>query len=121
MNPAGQVITVTGSRPDLVISGLTSSPGEPQHGTTATLTATVKNQGRANAGASQTEFFDGTTSLGIVNTAGLAPGRSVQVSLMWTTPNQKGSHTIKAIADRNNVVAESNESNNTKSITVKVK
>jgi len=121
MNPAEQVITVTGSRPDLVISGLTSRPGEPQHGTTATLTATVKNQGMANAGASQTEFLDGTTSLGVVNTAGLAHGQSVQVSLMWTTPNQNGSHTIKAIADRNNVVAESNESNNTKSITVRVK
>src|SRR5207248_1315076 len=108
-NSATQTITVSG-RPDLIISALTSNPTQPKHGTTATLTATVKNQGNANAGASQTQFFDGTTSLGIVNTAALTPGQSVQVSLRWTAPNKKGSRTIRATADRANVVAESNES-----------
>jgi Uncharacterized conserved protein len=118
-NSATQTITVNG-RPDLVVSALTSNPAQPKHGTTATLTATVKNQGNANAGASQTQFFDGTTSLGIVNTGGLVPGQSVQVSLRWAAPNKKGSRTIRAMADRANTVAESNENNNSTSITVNV-
>jgi PKD repeat protein len=118
-NSATKTITVNG-QPDLVVSALTSTPSQPKHGTTATITATVKNQGNASAGASQTQFRDGTTSLGLINTVSLTPGQSVQVSVKWTTPNKKGAHTISATADKNNAVAESNESNNTRSITVNV-
>ena len=119
-NSATQTITVNG-RPDLVVSALAANPSQPKQGSTVTLTATVKNQGQANAGASKTEFLlDGKTVLGTVNTAALAPGATVQVSANWTKV-KKGQHTIKATADRNNAVAESDENNNATSITVTVK
>jgi hypothetical protein len=48
-------------------------------------------------------------------------GASATVSVNWlTTGVQKGQHTIKATADRNNAVTESIETNNTKSLTVSI-
>jgi PKD repeat protein len=118
-NTATQNITVSGL-PDLVVSRLTTNPAQPSHGATVTVTATVNNQGTANAGTSQTEFLlDGKTRIALVSTSALAPGASVQVSANWTNV-KKGKHTIKATADRTNAVHESNENNNAKTITVTV-
>ncbi len=120
-NTAQQLITVNeAGKPDLIVSALTSSIKQPAVGTTATLTATVKNQGAGSAGVSQTQFLDGKTSLGVVYTSSLAPGASTQVSLNWT-PTIKGKHTIQATADANKAVVESKETNNSKSITVSVR
>jgi subtilase family serine protease len=118
-NSATKTITVNG-QPDLVVSALTSNPASPKHGTKATLTATVQNQGNANAAASRTQFLNGTTSLGFVNTASLAPGATAQVPFTWTTPSKKGSYTITGKADATNVVAESNENNNARTLSVNV-
>ena len=120
-NTAQQAITVAAA-PDLIVSNLTASNNQAPQGSKVTLTATIKNQGTANAVASQTEFLlDNSTRIGLVNTAALAPGASVQVSVDWYTANvKKGQHTIKATADKNNAVAESNENNNTATITVSI-
>jgi subtilase family serine protease len=87
-----------------------------------TLTATIKNQGNASAGASKTEFLlDGKTVFGLIDTPNLAPRVSATISVDWFTAGvQKGQHTIKATADRNNAVTESTETNNTKSLTVSI-
>ena len=46
---------------------------------------------------------------------------SAPVTVNWLTASaKKGQHTIKATADKTNVVAESNEANNTKTITVSI-
>ena len=120
-NSATKTITVTG-QPDLIVSSLKASNNQAPQGSKVTLTATIKNQGTANAVASQTEFLlDNSTPIGLVNTGALAPGASVQVSVDWYTANvKKGQHTIKATADKNNAVAESNENNNTATITVSI-
>ena len=120
-NTAQQAITVAAA-PDLIVSNLTASNNQAPQGSKVTLTATIKNQGTANAVASQTEFLlDNSTRIGLVNTAALAPGASVQVSVDWYTANvKKGQHTIKATADKNNAVAESKENNNTTTITVNI-
>jgi subtilase family serine protease len=108
-------------QPDLVVSALKASNSQPANGTTVKLTATIKNQGAGPAGASKTQFqLDGTTGLGQVNTASLAPGATVQVSVNWTANVTAGQHAIKAIADKSSLVAESNETNNQKTITVTV-
>jgi archaellum component FlaF (FlaF/FlaG flagellin family) len=108
--------------PDLIVSTLTASNNQAPQGSKVTLTATIKNQGNANARASKTEFLlDGKTVIGLIDTPSLAPGASATVSVSWSTASvQKGQHTIKATADRNNAVAESTETNNTKSITVSI-
>src|SRR5438874_9511075 len=108
--------------PDLVVSALTASNNQARQGDKVTFTATIKNQGQASAGTSQTQFLlDNATVLGLVNTPTLNPGQSAQVSVNWLTASaKKGQHTIKATADKTNVVAESNEANNTKTITVSI-
>jgi PKD repeat protein len=120
-NTAQVPISVTNNtaKPDLVVSALSVSPTSPVHGNLATITATVKNQGTANAGTSKTRFLDGNTVLGLVNTPGLASGASTQVSIGWT-PSTAGRHTVKAKADQTKAVAESNETNNLTKAAVKV-
>src|SRR5437660_2861260 len=108
--------------PDLIVSALTASNNQARQGDKVTFTATIKNQGQASAVASKTEFLlDGTTVLGLIDTPALAPGASATVTVNWLTASpKKGQHTIKATADKTNVVPESNEANNTKTITVSI-
>jgi len=108
--------------PDLIVSALTASNNQARQGDKVTFTATIKNQGQASAVASKTEFLlDGTTVLGLIDTPALAPGASATVSVNWLTASaKKGQHTIKTTADKTNVVPESNEANNTKTITVSI-
>jgi len=104
------------------VSALTASNNQARQGDKVTFTATIKNQGQASAVASKTEFLlDGTTVLGLIDTPALAPGASATVSVNWLTASaKKGQHTIKTTADKTNVVPESNEANNTKTITVSI-
>jgi subtilase family serine protease len=63
----------------------------------------------------------GATVLGLIDTPALGPGASATVPVNWLTVGaKKGQHTIKATADNANVVPESNEANNTKTITVSI-
>ena len=103
--------------PDLIVSNLTASNSQAPQGSKIPITATIKNQGEANAGASSTTFvLDGKTTIGTVPTSALAVGASTSVVLNWDTANvKKGNHTITAAADGQNQVAESNENNNTSS------
>jgi hypothetical protein len=121
-NLAEVVVTVTSPKPDLIVSALTTSNNQAPQGSKVTLTATIKNQGNASAGASQTQFLlDGKTQIALVNTAGLAPGASVKVSTTWYTASvPKGLHTISATADKSNQVAESDETNNVKTVTITI-
>jgi hypothetical protein len=92
-----------------------------REGQKVTVTATITNEGDAGAGPSQTEFLlDGTTVLGLVDTATVAAGGSTQVSVQWDTRDTKGEHTIKVTADKTAAVTESAEGNNTATLTVTV-
>jgi hypothetical protein len=115
--------TVPALRPDLRVTSLTTNDNRPREGKRILISATVTNVGDMPAGASQTEFRrDGTVVLGSpVGTPALAPGQSANVSIEWDTRHQQGDHVIRATADWNNVVAESDEANNTREITVTVR
>jgi hypothetical protein len=122
LTPTGSY-TIIGNQscqPDLIVAQLQAS-NNPHSGQTVTFTATITNVGQQNAGVSQTQFLlDNATQLGLINTPALSPGQSVQVSANWPHA-KKGQHTIKATADKNNGVAESNEANNTRTITVSIR
>jgi len=119
-NTAQVLISVT-AQPDLIVFNLTASNNQAKQGDKVTFTATIKNQGQANAAASKTQFKDGNTVLGLVDTSALTPGQTVNVLFNWYTASaKKGNHTITAIADQPNTVLESNEANNTRSITVSI-
>ncbi len=103
------------SQPDLIITGITTSPASPTAGDAVTFTATVKNQGTA-AGAPGTVAFsvDGTqVSTSSNNTTPLAANSTTQMSGTTTWSATGGTHTILANVDINNITTESNESNNT--------
>jgi PKD repeat protein len=119
-NSATKTITVNG-QPDLIVSALTASNNQAPQGSKVTFTATIKNQGTVAAGASTTQFKDGNTVLGSVSTAAIPANGSVTVTFNWYTASaKKGNHTITTTADSAKVVAESNENNNTKTITVSI-
>jgi hypothetical protein len=112
-----RTVTVQNAKPDLVVSSLTMSPSAPQAGNAVTITATIKNQGAlaTTAGlANVTGFTMDGSSIGTPsNTTAIAAGGTIQATATWTAT--AGSHTVAAVADKNNVIAESNESNNSTS------
>ncbi|HET7656985.1 MAG TPA: CARDB domain-containing protein [Bacillales bacterium] len=93
---------------DLTVSNLSATPS---NGST-TLTADVSNIGKAGADNVFVQFLDGQSVIGTSNPISLAPGGSQTVNITWDTTNEQGDHTITAIVDPNNVIIESNESNN---------
>ena len=91
-------VTVTG-RPDLEVVGVSAGNSKGREGEKVTLTATVRNSGSAEAPASKTEFMlDGSTVLGLVDTAAIAPGQTRNVTVLWDTRSIKGRHTIRVTA-----------------------
>jgi hypothetical protein len=93
----------------------------PQPDLKVTLTATVVNAGGANAPSSVTRFVaDGVTVLGVVETPPIPSGGSTSVSIDWRTAGVQGAHAIEAVADAAQQVAESDETNNARSVTLEV-
>jgi hypothetical protein len=108
-------------RADLRVTNITTSNNRAREGDKVTVTATVKNDGDADAGPSMTEFrLDNTTILGQVATLGIAAGQVRDVSVQWDTRAVQGEHTLYATADAGLAVAESNEQNNSLTLTVTV-
>ncbi|XVQ90428.1 CARDB domain-containing protein [Microbispora siamensis] len=114
--PAGQaaefqVIGVPAPNPDLTISALSASPASPVETDPVTLTATVKNIGNAASGATNVNFYFGTTKVGTANVAALAAGASANVSANIGT-RDAGTFQLTAKVDEGNSVIEQNEDNN---------
>jgi hypothetical protein len=100
--------------PDLIASNLTATNNQARQGQKIPLTATIKNQGEATAGASKTGFYLDGKLLGQVTTPQLNVGESFTATFNWNTSNvKKGNHNIQATADSTQVVNESIENNNT--------
>ena len=97
---------------DLTVSSITWSPQQPHDGQTVTFTAVVANQGdRDNSPAFQVGFVVNGEPIGQrFVPEGLAVGSSTDVVQTWTA--KPGTSTVTAIADANNAVRESDETNN---------
>jgi hypothetical protein len=109
------------AKPDLVITDISKQETDDGYA----IKYTIKNQGNAEAPSSVTKLWanGGKGLLGLSNTSDvvepLAPGASLQRLFSgWTyTPCTPA---IKVVADADNVVAESNEDNNTQTMTFTV-
>ncbi len=122
-------ITIAPPKPDLVVYGLTFSTSSLVPGANATVSATVKNNGKGASGPSEVIAALGRKpALGtlydpVTNPTGdlallmavkaLAPGEAVQVSSSFVVPDVPAAYFGLAMADYKNAVAESVESNNT--------
>jgi subtilase family serine protease len=115
--------------PDLVVSALTA-PATSGAGSTIQITDTTKNQGTGTAGASTTSFYlsvngaidAADTLLGTRDVPELLPGATNVVTTPLTLPSPltTGTYSVIAKADGPGVHAETSETNNTRSASVRV-
>lgn len=99
---------------DLTVESLSVSPLNPAPGTTATVTAVLKNSGDLTVAAPQLAFLDGVTTISTQTLPDLGAGMTTTVTTNWSVPVPPASHTLKATADPNSQVVETDESNNDK-------
>ncbi|WP_078959980.1 discoidin domain-containing protein [Streptomyces sp. NRRL B-24085] len=115
--PAGQVaelqvIGVPAPNPDLVVTGLTTSPAAPVESDSITVSATVRNDGPAAAAASKLALRLGDTKVATADVGALAAGAQTTVSAS-IGQREAGSYELSAVADDTGTVIEQNETNNT--------
>ncbi|WP_433367110.1 CARDB domain-containing protein [Actinoplanes sp. CA-142083] len=106
-----QVVGVAAPNPDLTVTGITSSPAAPVETDAVTLSATVRNGGNAASGASNVNFYLGTTKVGTATVGALAAGASTTVSANIGA-RDAGTYALTAKVDESNTVIETNEANN---------
>jgi hypothetical protein len=99
---------------------VTAVHAQVNKGGNSTLTAAVLNNGKANAVGAVVRFGtpDGWTATSAPVT--LAPGQSANISMLWPTRGQHGTTTVTTVADPDNLIHESNESDNSLAITVRL-
>ncbi len=103
------------ARPDLVVDSVTFTPSAPTLGTMLTFSVVVRNQGNAAAGTF-TVRLQGAGPSQDRTVASLAAGATTTLS--FSLPLSTSPETFTATADALNQVAESNEGNNTRQVTV---
>lgn len=103
------------AQPDLVVDSITFTPATPTVGSTVNFTVVVRNAGNAGAGAF-TVRLQGAGPSQDRTVSSLAAGASI--TLNFSLPLSTSPETFTATADVFNQVAESNEGNNTRQVTV---
>ncbi|MRN52619.1 discoidin domain-containing protein [Paenibacillus monticola] len=106
-----QVIGTPAANPDLTVTAMSWSPAAPVETDAITLTAAVKNSGTAASGATNINFYLGTTLAGTAPVAALAAGASTIVSLNLGAKDA-ATYALSAKVDENNTVIELNDANN---------
>ena len=105
---------------DLVVSSITTQ-SKAGAGDVTRVTATIANQGAADAAASTSSFTVDGAPLGTVATGVVPAAGTVSVAIDWPTGGIKGDHVLGATADSAAVVAELAEGNNAATLAVSVK
>lgn len=108
-------------KPDLTLTSddIVFSPDSPTEGETVTITATIRNIGTGDALNVQVGFYDGASLIGIKKIGLIKAGGTGTASIQWkATP--AGDHLIRVLADPNNKISESDETNNEASKTITV-
>ncbi|WP_085278885.1 carbohydrate-binding protein [Paenibacillus barengoltzii] len=107
-----QIFGTPAPNPDLTITNLSWSPTTPDESQSVTLTAAVRNAGTVASGATNVNFYLGSTLVGTAPVGALAPGATTNVSATMGAKDA-GSYVVIAKVDENNAVLETNEANNT--------
>jgi subtilase family serine protease len=107
---------------DLTVTSLSSNASSYNAGDTITITATVSNQGLRSAGGFYVSLTSADLSTQSRYVSSLGAGSSTTVSFTYTAPSLSSTRDISvtAMADSTGAVAESNESNNTRSTSFRV-
>jgi len=95
---------------NLTFDSLTVNPANPALGQAMTLTAVLRNAGRLQVQTPRVRFLDGAALLATQDSAGLGGGYTRTVTAQAVLG--AGAHTLRAVADPDGQLAESDESNN---------
>jgi hypothetical protein len=101
-------------KPDLIIQDITWSPQKPSMGDDVTLTIIITNLGKAKTASSYVAYYIDGNFKDSISANSIDSGATAKVSFQWKA--ELGTHRIKAVADFNNVIDESDETNNAKEI-----
>lgn len=112
---AKQIVVQAASAPDLTVASLTYSPSSPSVGQSVTFSVSVSNAGTASAGFFRIRLA-GTSASTVTYLSGLGAGSSRTVAL--TLALSASAETFTATVDDLGQVAEANETNNSRSVTV---
>ena len=117
-----KTITVTTpvvAKPDLTVESINVTPESPVVNETVTVEAKIVNIGDADAGAFNVSLYVNDALVETKSVESLAAGANTTVEFSWT-PEEAKTYVLKVVADVDNAVNESNESNNemTKEVTV---
>ncbi|AKB82329.1 hypothetical protein MSBR3_1751 [Methanosarcina barkeri 3] len=121
-NKMSKTISIKNELPDLKIESISLSPEEPHPGENTTFTVTVKNSGSAAAENSEIKYDikgNNESYTGVTSIPALAAGETGTGTFFWT-PENEGQIEVKATVDAENIISESDETNNefTKTATV---
>ena len=109
------------ARPDLVVSKINFSPGNPVTDDEITLWVFVKNAGRGASGPSEVQVkVGGESNPPVIRVPALDPGREYRYTKKIAF-GRAGNYIVTATADVRNAVAESHENNNIQQKTIQVK
>jgi subtilase family serine protease len=109
------------AKPDLVVSKINFSPGNPMVDAEITLWIFVKNVGQARADAFDVRVqVGGESNPPVIPVPGLNPNQEFRYT-RTTAFDRTGNYIVTVTADAGNVLVESNEGNNVKKATIKVK
>jgi PKD repeat protein len=97
--------------PDLIVQDITWTPSTIKAGDTVNFTFTLKNQGTGDASSFVVKYYIDGSYVGQDSISSLSAGTTKATNFSWTATCGH-THEIKAIADANNDVSESNENNN---------
>jgi len=111
-----KTIIVSTILPDLVIKQITSSLVSPSTGDRVVFTVTIENHGTGKSDSFRVAYYIENNLLTSDNIDRMEPGSTVNKTFTWTA--SAGSHNIKAFADYEHKIAESNETNNEKILTI---
>ncbi len=113
-----QLVVGQAPGPDLQVLSVTPNPANPSAGASVSFVVAVNNRGTSSAAASVTRVVAGSSTLN-ANTPAIAAGATTNVTVgTWTATS--GGATVTATADATNVVAETNENNNSRTQSIVV-
>ena len=118
---APAVGTPKAARPDLIISKINFSPGNPVTDDEITLWVFVKNAGQGSSGPSDLQVkVGGESNPPVIQVPALDPGKEYRHTRKVTF-GRTGNYIVTATADVRNAVEESHENNNIQQKTLQVK
>jgi len=125
-NTAEKTINVEKAQRDLFIEYIKANPAKPKVGQQVTWTVKVRNNGNAKATGVKLNFYADNTSANptnVITINSISANTGVAKAIKWTVPANISpalNYTVRATADPDNQIDETNEANNTKTASINI-